>query len=48
VWHIKIIACRVFKVSTKTILGWVAKEGKEFKQLGYLSKDKFVSCDEIW
>ena len=38
---------RVFKVSINTIKKWIQIEGKEFKQPD-ISKEKFVSCDEMW
>jgi insertion element IS1 protein InsB len=39
--------CRVFKVSINTLIKWIKIEGKAFKQPD-LSREKFVSCDEMW
>ena len=39
--------CRVFKVGINSIQFWIAKEGKRFIQPD-ISKEKFVSCDEMW
>ncbi|MFK5976049.1 MAG: IS1 family transposase [Sulfurovum sp.] len=39
--------CRVFKVSLNTLKQWIKLEGKEFNQPD-ISKEKFVSCDEMW
>jgi len=39
--------CRVFKISINTLKQWIKIEGKEYIQPD-ISKEKFVSCDEIW
>jgi insertion element IS1 protein InsB len=39
--------CRVFKVGYESLKKWIKEEGKEFIQPD-ISKEKFVSCDEMW
>ena len=39
--------CRVFKVGINSIQSWIKAEGEKFIQPD-TSKEKFVSCDEMW
>jgi len=41
------IFCKVFKISINTLKQWIKIEGKEYIQPD-ISKEKFVSCDEMW
>ncbi len=39
--------CRVFKVGINSLQAWIKEEGKKFIQPD-ITKEKFVSCDEMW
>ena len=39
--------CKIFKIGINSLSEWIKEEGKEFIQPD-ISKEKFVSCDEMW